>query len=121
MFAATAIVFFIRESNAATTVEQEAALSKSGTCTGGPPCRQFDSYLRDAEATGKSAAMWGNVTMGLGIATAAVAGYYWYRALTHKAAPAGDESSTQTASAGSWITVPVVSENTIGAAAMVSF
>ena len=96
-------------------------MSKTGTCAGGPPCRQFDSFLRDAEATGKSAALWGNVTMGVGIATAAVAGYYWDKALTHKPAAAGDESSTQTATAGSWITVPLVSENTIGAAAMVSF
>jgi hypothetical protein len=45
-----------------------------------PPC-EFDDFLRDAEATGKSAETLSLVTLGVGVAVTGVAAYYWIKEL----------------------------------------
>jgi hypothetical protein len=85
------------------------------------PC-PYDSYDADLEAAGKRDQTISNVTLGLGIVGAAVAGYFWYRELSHK----GHGSSTS-AKAGSsspemtWIVAPAIGDHFSGAAAAVRF
>jgi hypothetical protein len=76
---ATSVVFYFRATNAADTIETEASAS---TCPDGMPrpC-EFDDFLRDAEATGKSAETMSMVTLGVGAAITGVAAYFWIKDL----------------------------------------
>jgi hypothetical protein len=76
---ATSVIFYFRATNAADTIETEAG---SSTCPDGNPAPcEFDDFLRDAEATGKSAETISMVTLGAGVAITGVAAYYWIKEL----------------------------------------
>jgi tetratricopeptide (TPR) repeat protein len=73
-FLGAAVVFAVRAHNEAKSLQEDA--SSCGT----PPCRPFDTqYDADLESTGRRDETIFGVTLGIGIAAAAVASYYWYR------------------------------------------
>ncbi|MEZ4366393.1 MAG: hypothetical protein R2939_08910 [Kofleriaceae bacterium] len=117
------LVFYLRASNAASTLEGEAELSGSENCPEGNPCREFDDFLYDAEGSGKSAETWSKITFGAGVAVAGVAGYLWYREWKHKrerrSTPGKTTASTRPGR--TWAAVPALTDGGLGAAALVTF
>jgi hypothetical protein len=92
---------------------QHRDLVTDSVSCGSPPCRQWDtSYDQMIEDRGHRADTTYKITLGVGFAATAVAGYFWYRALTAKPAepPAGTVMIT-----------PVIDRTGAGAAAMVRF
>ncbi len=73
-----------------------------------PPCNPFDQTSADNESAGKRYQTISNVTLGLGIATAAVAGYFWYKELTAKKRGELKVGKANDAKATSWVMVPSV-------------
>lgn len=112
-------VFYARAVNASDALQYDA----DNGCGGGP-CT-YDDFAEDVAATGKSGELWHYVTLGTGVAVAGLAGYLWYKQLTHKRAP--KESATQTARLRptertvSWTAVPTLTTGGLGAAALVTF
>jgi tetratricopeptide (TPR) repeat protein len=98
------IVFYVRARNASKTVEDES-------CKAQPCTKAFDSYLQDVESIGKRDTTISNVTLGIGLAAAGVAGYFWYKNLTAKKSKLSSETAV----------LPVVSSDFAGAAALWSF
>lgn len=100
--------------------------SDSAQC-GAPPCRAFktpdDPYASGVESTGQRWQTFFRLGVGLGLATGAVAGYYWYK--EHKAKGRGELNVSKTpkdpAAASSWIVVPNIGEHAAGATAAVRF
>ena len=92
------------------------ALVHDSTDCGPPPCQKFDSYDRDLERTGKLEQTISRVALVGGVATAAVAGYFWYRELT--ASRPGERKASRAAStAASWQIAPALGDDFTGAAA----
>src|SRR6185295_10013086 len=75
---ALSLVFYLQAGKYSTALEDD-----SKSC-GMPPCLKFDSYGADVQSTGKTYQTLTNVAFGFGLATAAVAGYFWYREATAK-------------------------------------
>ncbi|HEY5948899.1 MAG TPA: hypothetical protein VIV40_25585 [Kofleriaceae bacterium] len=93
--------------------QHDDLLADSVSC-GLPPCRQFDAaYDKPIEDRGVRYNTIYKVSLGLGVAAAGVAGYFWYRSLKAK----HDVSSTQT----SWLISPAVGDDFAGAAAAATF
>jgi len=104
-----AVFSYIQAGKYASSIEEDSL-----GC-GSPPCRPFsspeDSYPKDLEATGKRYQTISNVTLGLGVATAAVAGYFWYKELTAKKrgelkVSKGGASPETASSTSGWVVVP---------------
>lgn len=101
-----AVFSYIQAGKYASSIEDDA------NACGTPPCRPFssdeDSYAKDLEATGKRYQTISNVTLGLGVGMAAVAGYFWYKELTAK--QRGElkvsKGGASPESASSWVVVP---------------
>lgn len=95
----------------------------SKQCPGGgtPPCRQFDSTDKAYQDAGQSRQLFSRITFGVGIAGAAVAGYFWYRSLTahHGETPA--VASKASTGLDSLIVAPSVGDGFVGAAAAARF
>jgi len=112
---ATSILFYVRASNSASTLEQEA---NRGTCFDGSPgpC-EFDQYLRDAQSTGQTAETISKVTFGIGIAVTAVATYYWIKQL--RGGPRHEKKSQNAARERkrTFIAAPAIGEDVIGGTA----
>jgi len=72
------VVFFVQAGNYARALEDDSKLC------GAPPCRMYDSYAADVQDTGKRYQTLSSVTLGLGVAATAVAGYFWYKELAAK-------------------------------------
>jgi hypothetical protein len=86
-------------------------VSDSVSC-GAPPCRQWDtSYDQMIEDRGTTFNTVYKVTLGVGFAASAVAGYFWYRSLSAK----------PTEQPGTVMITPVIDRKGAGAAAMVRF
>lgn len=109
----TSVVFYVRARNANRTLEEEAAASTSATCPTGAPCTAYDSFLADAQSTGQSGETISRVTLGIGVATAAFAGYFWYRELTAPKRAKTEKSA--------WLVAPTVTPQFAGAAAQWTF
>ncbi len=92
---------------------------------GAPPCRTFnapdDSYAADVENTGKRWQTFATVGITLGIATGAVAGYFWYKELTAKQRGELNVSKKASPETSSWIVTPAIDRGFAGAAAAVRF
>ena len=119
---ATAVTFYILASGQANNL-----VTDSKNCPGGgtamPPCRQFDStYDQAVQDAGNRDQLIYRVTLGLGLATSAVAGYFWYREYqakghgTTKSAPPPSSSPEMT-----WIVLPSISDGFAGATAAARF
>jgi tetratricopeptide (TPR) repeat protein len=70
--------FALAARSQADTLEKEAAKSRSGDCTPGPPCQFYNAPYKQVEADGRSDQRWGNVLLVAGAATAVGAVLFWY-------------------------------------------
>ncbi len=108
---ALAVFGHIQAGSYATQIEDDAI-----KC-GAPPCQDFDSTAAGWESTGKRWQSIANISIGVGVATAAVAGYLWYKELTAKQRGELKVStgapSPETASS-SWVVVPSLGDGTTG-------
>ncbi|MBP9085051.1 MAG: hypothetical protein KBG15_02995 [Kofleriaceae bacterium] len=120
VFLGLGVLFYVRASNAQSTLEQEAAASAAGNCPGGPPCLPFDDYLASAESTGQSSATISQIGLGVGLVTAGFAGYFWYKDLTAKKHVSGS-ASRNTSGRDSLVVTPAIGQDYAGAAALWSF
>lgn len=120
VFLGLGVLFYVRASNAQSTIEQEAAASAMGNCPGGPPCLPYDSFLADAQSTGQTSATISQIGLGVGLVTAGFAGYFWYKDLTAKKRVAGS-ASRNTSGRDSLVVAPSIGQNYAGAAALWSF
>jgi hypothetical protein len=93
--------------------EQASALVSDSMRQCAPHCT-FDGYDQGLQNVGQRDAMLSDIGIGIGIASAAVAGYFWYRELTgHTHAEAKGDAGV--------VVVPSVGQNFHGAAAAVRF
>jgi hypothetical protein len=108
------LVFYLQAAKYGRSLQDDAA-----SC-GTPPCRKYDSYADDVQATGKRYQTLSYVAVGFGVATSAVAGYFWYREIMakrrgeHAAKPRGTGSA-------SWAVAPALGDGFAGAAAAARF
>jgi hypothetical protein len=92
--------------------EHDKLVSDAHAC-GMPPCQVFDAeFGQKVEDVGQRWDLVYKITLGVGITTAAVAGYFWYRDLkAHK-------KRTPTSA---WLIVPTVGDSYAGASAAAEF
>lgn len=115
------VSFYLLAANSASSLEGEAAGSVDGdTCPSGPPCRTFSDHQKDLEATGQRYETLANVTLGVGVVAAGVAGYLWYRELedqneTTRAADASTSDDSR------FTAVPLIDRDYVGAGAIFEF
>ncbi len=121
VFVALSVVFYVQAGKQARALEEDAVMC------GAPPCRAFttdkDTYDLELQKAGKRDQTISNVTMVLGIGTAAIAAYYWYKELTAKkrgelkvSGKAGSSPETS-----SWVVSPSIADGFAGAAAAARF
>ncbi|CAN5862385.1 hypothetical protein BH11MYX3_BH11MYX3_07810 [soil metagenome] len=121
VFVALSVVFYVQAGKQARALEDDSLMC------GMPPCRAFntdmDTYDLDLQKAGKRDQTISNVTLVLGIGTAAIAGYYWYKELTAKKRGERMVSGKAGASpeASSWIVSPSIGDGFAGAAAAARF
>jgi hypothetical protein len=116
VFLGVGVLFYVRAHNAAD------ALAADSTECGTPPCRKFDTaYDADVQSGGKRDALFFDIGIGLGAATAVVAGYFWYKELQAKKSGDMKVSGTSSTPAASWAVSPMADGSTIGAAAVGRF
>jgi hypothetical protein len=101
---ATAVTFHLIAAHKASELEDVADRDCSA-----PPCRAYDDQLKDVADYGRFTETVGHVSLGLGVASAAVTGYLWYRELT------GRRASDRV------LALPVVRDDFVGGAASVRF
>lgn len=113
------VTFYILAGKQATSLENDSLMC------GAPPCRMYDQYNRDLQAAGKRNQSIHRVALGVGVAAAAVAGYYWYKELTAKKRGELKVSGKPAAPETSWSVVPslggVDDKAFVGAAAATRF
>jgi len=115
----TSVALYFTASSYAQKLEDDTHRS----CTPSPCV--FDDYSASLQSTGKSMELWSNITLGAGVATAAVAGYFWYKDLKrpkHKAqgersVPVEEDASLGLRFAGA----PMIGPGVIGGAAVIEF
>lgn len=114
-----AVAFNVMAHSQASSLAFDSTHDNMGnTCTS--PCRPFDSYDKSLEDAGHRDQTMSNVMLGVGIGAAVVAGYYWYRELTHK--KHGEVGMAKPAGSGeAWMIGPSVGAGYTGAAAAVRF
>ena len=111
------VLFYVQAGNFAKALEEEA------TGCGTPPCAKYDDYNAGLEASGKNRQMLSRVTLGVGVAAAAVAGYFWYKELTAKKRgemKVSGKSPNPEASA-SWLVAPMLEQDFVGAVTATRF
>ena len=114
-FLGLGIVFYIQAGSYAKFLEDDSV-----EC-GQPPCRTFDSTAADVQSKGKTFQTYSKVGLTLGIGTAAVAGYFWYKELTAKKRGELKASKSAPSPGTSWVVTPALGDGFAGAAAMAQF
>jgi hypothetical protein len=109
------LVFYWVASDAASTLEGDAARSQSDCGT--PPCSTYDADLKTIESRGRGFQTMSNVALGLGLVSAAAAGYFWYEEYAHH----GRERAASRGGSRSVVAMPVVGQGFVGGAAALSF
>jgi tetratricopeptide (TPR) repeat protein len=102
--------------------EASLLVADSKNC-GTPPCRQFDSsYDKAYQDSGKNYQTISNVTLVLGVATAGVAGYFWYKEMQAKKKGELKASSAKAPDPDmTWLVLPAVGDGFAGATAAARF
>ena len=103
------VTFYFIAANSASTLEAEAEMSNTECAA--PPCRAFSDHQKSIEDYGQRFETMTNVALGLGVVTAGVAGYLWYKEIKDKRVPKGNQR----------FATPVVGKDFLGAAATVRF
>jgi hypothetical protein len=99
---------------------QASNLQNDTKMCGVPPCRAFDTYDTDVQNAGKSYQTISNYTLALGVVSAGVAGYFWYKQWTSKKKNTDMRPSGALApSPEAWVVTPAIGDHFGGAAATV--
>jgi len=117
-FLGIGVSFYVLAGNQASALFDDTK-TPHGTCTQ-TPC-PFDSYDRDLQSAGQRDQTISNITLGVGIVGAAVAGYFWYQDSQHKHASGQAAKSTNASPEMTWIVTPSIGDHYQGAAAAVRF
>lgn len=117
-FVGIGVAFYVMAGNQASALEDDTK-TIHGSCTA-LPC-PFDSYDADLQSAGQRDQVISGITLGVGIAGAVAAGYFWYRD-----SKAGHHSSTTSAGTSTtnemtWFVAPSVGDHYQGAAAAIRF
>ncbi len=113
------IGFYVLAGNQASALVDDTK-APHGTCTQ-TPC-PFDAYDVDLQSAGQRDQTISNVTLGLGLVGAAVAGYFWYKDVSsHKHASGQAARSGNPSPEMTWIVAPTLGDHYQGAAAAVRF
>jgi tetratricopeptide (TPR) repeat protein len=88
------------------------------------PC-QFDSYSQDLQSKGQTFELVSNVALFAGVATAGVAGYFWYRELTAKhgypKSTTKPSDQARSESGTHFVAAPLLGNGVVGGAAVIEF
>jgi hypothetical protein len=116
------VSFYLLAANSASSLEGEAASSVDGdTCPSGPPCRTFSDYQKDLEAAGQRYETLANVTLGVGVVAAGVAGYLWYREVKDQNEKTQAADASKNDGASRFTAVPLIDRDYVGAGAIFEF
>jgi hypothetical protein len=138
LFLTLSVVFYFVASSASADLETEAFNSTHPTpmpdrCGNGtsPPCTQFADFQKGLQSSGQSAETWTNVSLVLGVASAAAAGALWYWDLKKskkKTVQPGPAESPDDGTEGEdeearirLFTAPMVGPSFLGVAAVIEF
>ncbi len=84
-FITMAVSFYFLAAQKSASLEGEAfASTTTDQCPFSPPCRSYSDIQKDLESSGKSLNTLTNVTLALGLVSAGVAGYFWWKDLKAK-------------------------------------
>jgi hypothetical protein len=108
----TGIATYFMAKNQANNIQNDLVTPGCST----PPCRSFDKFDIDFQNAGQNYQTISNVTIALGVVSAGVAGYLWYKESKQKAHDDG-KTGASAATGTTWIVTPAVSEHFTGAAA----
>lgn len=108
------LIFYWVASDAGSTLAGDAARSQSDCGT--PPCSTYDADLKTIESRGQGFETMSNVALGIGLVSAAAAGYFWYEERTHHAS----EHAAKDKARG-FVAMPVVGEGFVGGTAALHF
>jgi tetratricopeptide (TPR) repeat protein len=101
--------------------QHDALVSDANFC-GAPPCQKFDAaYDRKVEQLGKRWELTYEITLGVGLVTAGVSAYFWYRDLKAKKHHAAAPSESGKGMLPGMVLAPIIGDHTAGAAAAVRF
>jgi tetratricopeptide (TPR) repeat protein len=117
VFIGGAVVTFILAKKQASNLEADTMCNDQP-----PPCRQFDKdYDVAVQDAGKRYNTLHQVSTVLGVASAGVAAYFWYRELTAKKRGELKVTNKNSSPETSWAITPSLSDTFTGAAAATSF
>jgi hypothetical protein len=105
---------FVQASSYASALEDDAAGQ-------GEVPKRFDEYAAGLQSTGKRYQTIANVSLGIGIGVAAVAGYFWYKELTAKKRGEVKVSKSPAPDEMSWGVAPAIGDGFAGATAVTRF
>lgn len=84
-FVTMAVSFYFLAAQKSASLEGEAfASTTTDQCPFSPPCRSYSDIQKDLESSGKQLNTLTNVTMVLGVVSAGVAGYFWWKEMQAK-------------------------------------
>lgn len=115
------VTFYLVAAQAQSSLEGEAAASTTqDSCPSGPPCRGYSDIQKQWETKGERYEKLTNITLGLGLVSAGIASYFWWK--ESKARKSAERAATAKAKGGhEFIAAPVVGDQFVGAAAAVRF
>ncbi|MFT3692943.1 MAG: hypothetical protein QM831_07370 [Kofleriaceae bacterium] len=116
-FVGIGVAFYVMAGNQASALEDDTKQTH-GTCTT-LPC-PFDSYDADLQSAGQRDQLISGITLGVGIAGAVAAGYFWYRDSKHHATPTS-AAAKSSSNEMTWFVAPSVGDHYQGAAAAIRF
>lgn len=120
-FMTLSVTFYLMASSWGGSLEGEANASSNPDECADPPCRTFDDDLKAIQDTGKRYQTLSRITFGVGLAGAAVAGYFWFKELrSSKKSEASAQTSTPSG-LRSLVASPVVGDDFLGGAAALRF
>ncbi|HTJ43891.1 MAG TPA: hypothetical protein VL463_17415 [Kofleriaceae bacterium] len=109
------LLFYWVASDAGSTIEGDAARSQSDC--GSPPCSTYDADLKTIESRGRGFETMSNVALGIGVVSAAAAGYFWYEEYSHH----GSEHAAAKHTSHDFVATPVIGDGFVGGAASLHF
>ena len=118
-FVALGVTFNVMAGKDATAIVSDSQ-TPHGTCIT-VPCK-YDGYDQGLQSDGERNQTISNVTFGIGIAAAVVAGYFWYRDLTHKHTEVkASDKPAASPEEPTFMIAPTIGQDFHGAAAAVRF
>jgi hypothetical protein len=108
--------------NMAVSIEDEATRSTmTDDCPSQAPCRSFSEFQKELERRGQRYQTLSYVSLGLGLASAGVAGYLWYREIDTKQRRKRASAISKDTADTNVTAVPVVGPDFVGGAAHWNF